>query len=70
MIRIRPRLEYLLEKALAREPVGREEAAWLLKEVDPRSREMYALMGTANQLTRESSSNRGIQATLSTPYRR
>jgi len=31
----------------------------LLREVDPLSHEIYALMGTANQLTRESSSNRG-----------
>ncbi len=56
---IRPQLEYILEKALAREALSRQEAAWLLKEVDPLSPEMYALMGAANQLTREGSGNRG-----------
>jgi len=58
-VRIRPKLEYILNKALAREALSRQEVAWLLREVDPLSHEIYALMGTANQLTRESSGNRG-----------
>ena len=58
-MKVRPKLEHVLEKALAREALSRQEAAWLLREVDPRSPEMYVLMGAANQLTRESSGNRG-----------
>jgi biotin synthase len=58
-MKVRPKLEHMLEKALAREALSRQEAAWLLREVDPLSPEMYALMGAANQLTRESSGNRG-----------
>jgi len=58
-MRTRPRAEYIIGKALAREALSREEAAWLLKEIDPLSPEMYALIGAANQLTRGGSGNRG-----------
>ena len=58
-MKVRPKLEHILEKALAREALSRQEAAWLLREVDPRSPEMYVLMGAANRLTRDSSGNRG-----------
>jgi biotin synthase len=58
-MKTRPKVEYILEKALARESLSRQEAAWLLREVDHLSPEMYVLMGAANQLTRESSGNRG-----------
>ncbi|HUV56602.1 MAG TPA: hypothetical protein VMV84_05150 [Dehalococcoidales bacterium] len=57
--KIRPKLEYILKKALYREALNRQEAAWLLREVDPLSYEAYALMGAANQLNREISGNRG-----------
>jgi len=59
LVKTRPRVEYVLDKALAREALSRQEAAWLLSEIDPRSREMHALMGAANRLNRESSGNRG-----------
>jgi len=58
-MRIRRKLQYMLNKALDREPLSHQEAAWLIREVDPLSHEMYTLMGAANQLTRESSGDRG-----------
>lgn len=58
-MQVRSQVQYILNKALDREPITRQEAAWLLREVDSLSHEMYALMGAANQLTRESSGNRG-----------
>lgn len=57
--RIRPKLEYILNKALDCESLSLQEAAWLIGEVNPLSHEMYTLMAAANQLTRESSGNRG-----------
>lgn len=57
-MRIRPKLQYILNKALDREALSRQEAIWLIGEVDPLSDEMYTLIGAANQLTRECSGNR------------
>jgi len=34
-MKIRPKLEYILKKALDREALSRQEAAWLIKEVGP-----------------------------------
>ena len=59
LVKTRPRLKNILDKALAHEPLSRQQAAWLLNEVDPLSPKMYALMGAANQLTRDGSGNRG-----------
>ena len=57
--KIRTELEHILYKALERKALSRQEAAWLIREVDPLSYEMYTLMGAANQITRETSGNRG-----------
>jgi biotin synthase len=58
-MQVRSQVQYILNKALDHESITRQEAAWLIREVDSLSHEMYALMGAANQLTRESSGNRG-----------
>jgi biotin synthase len=57
-MRIRPELERILDKAQVLEPLTRQEAAWLIREVDPPSFEYYSLIGVANRLTRASSGNR------------
>lgn len=51
-MKINPKIEYILDKALDRQDITREEALELMK-VDERSHEMYALMSTANRMTRE-----------------
>ncbi len=55
---IRPELQDILNQALAGEPIRREQALWLVREIDPASPENQALMRLADQLTRASSSNR------------
>lgn len=57
-MRIDPKIESILDKALAREKIGRQEAVELLK-VNEDSHEIYALISVANTLTRRQFGNRG-----------
>ena len=59
-MKMRSEVQHLLDKALAREPLSRQEATWLIEEVDPFSPENDALMGAAHQLTQESSGEKGV----------
>jgi biotin synthase len=58
-MQIRPKLERILDRALAHESPSRPETAWLIQEVHPLSPENDALMEVANRLTRASSGNHG-----------
>ncbi|MBW1976287.1 MAG: radical SAM protein [Deltaproteobacteria bacterium] len=51
-MRIAPKIESILDKALATEEICREEALELMK-IDENSHEIYALMSVANILTRQ-----------------
>lgn len=57
-MRIDPKIESILDKALSGEEISREEAVELMK-IDENSQEMYALMSVANTLTRQQFSDRG-----------
>lgn len=57
-MKIDPRIEFILDKALSGKDISREEAVELMK-IDENSHEMYTLMSVANTLTRESFGDRG-----------
>ncbi len=57
-MRIDPKIESILDKALAEEEISRPEAVELMK-IDENSHEMYALTSAANTLTRRQFSDRG-----------
>jgi len=50
-MRVRPEVQFILQKALAREEVSRPEALELM-QIDENSYEVYALAWAANTLTR------------------
>ncbi len=58
MVRMDPKIESILDKALAGEEISRTEAVELLK-VDENSLEMYVLMSVANTLSRRKFGNSG-----------
>ncbi len=51
-VKIQQNVQYILDKALDRQEISREQALELMK-IDERSHEMYALMSTANRMTRD-----------------
>ncbi len=57
-MRIDPKIESILDKALIQEEISRREAVELL-EIDENSEGMYALMSVANMLTRQQFGDRG-----------
>ncbi len=57
-MKINGRIEYILDKSLDWQEISREEALELMK-VDEKSPEMYALMSTANTMTRSKFNNIG-----------
>lgn len=57
-MKIDPKIEFILDKALTGEEISRREAAELMK-IDENSHEMYALMSVANTLTKRQFGDRG-----------
>ena len=57
-MKINPKIELILEKALSGEDLSKEEATTLMR-VAPDSNEMYALCFVANKLTRDRFNNEG-----------
>jgi len=57
-VKIDPKIESILNKALAGKEINREEAVELVK-INEHSYEMYALMSVANTLTRRQFGNKG-----------
>lgn len=56
--RVDPKIQSILDKALAGDEIGRDQAMRLVG-VDERSPDMYAIMSAANSMTRRQYSGRG-----------